>query len=321
MEKIAKMIAEHSKFAVFAHIKTDCDAVCSSLAMKYALKSIGKDADVFIDSNISQQMQSLPHHEDINKKTIDKYDCYIALDTATLDRLGKYKYRIMKNRKVSCLMDHHASNEKYCKLNYVNEQYSSTCELLYDFFKIIGVKISPDMAHLLIAGIYTDSGELTFSCTKPHTLFVVSKLLSIYGGQMDEITTPIFRNQSMAEFKLTKLTYDRIKLYDGGRIAITMVDKKDFESIGASIEETHGLVNIGIEISSVLISIFASQDPEQEDCYYVSIRSKGQTSARAVGEAFGGGGHLNAAGCKIFDTKAGVHDSLLAAAEEVLKQC
>ncbi|MBQ8468749.1 MAG: bifunctional oligoribonuclease/PAP phosphatase NrnA [Clostridia bacterium] len=321
MEKIAKMIAEHSNFAVFAHIKTDCDAVCSSLAMKYALASIGKKADVFIDSSLSSKMQSLPHIEDINNKTLENYDCYICLDTATIDRLGKFKYKIMKNRKNSCLLDHHATNEKYCKLNYVNETYSSTCELLFDFFKIIDVKITPEMAHLLLAGIYTDSGELTFSCTKPHTLLVASKLLSIYGGAMDEITTPIFRNQTMAEFKLNKLAYDRIKIYNDGKIAITMLDNKDFEELGVGIEETHGLVNIGIQIDTILISIFVSQDSEQEDCFYVSIRSKGNISARDVAAAFGGGGHLNAAGCKIFDTKQGVHNALLKAAQEVIGRC
>lgn len=319
MEKIANLIKNNSNFAIFAHSKTDCDAVCSALALKLALNGLGKNADVLIDSNFSNQMTSLPHFEDINKKTIDKYDLYICLDTATIERLGKNKYKIMKNRQNSCALDHHGTNQKYCKFNYINEDYSSTCELLYDFFKIIGVKITKEMAHLMLVGIYTDSGQMSFSCVTPKTMKIASELLKVYGGKIDEILTPIYRSKTPSDFYLAKMAYDNVELVYDDKIAILMLENQDLANIDSTYEQTHGIVDIGLSLKSVKVSLLASEDSVQRDCYYISIRTKGDISAREIAEAFGGSGHFNASGCKIFDTKQNVHDRLIQVAKKVIK--
>ena len=319
MEKIANLIKNNSNFAIFAHSKTDCDAVCSTLALKLAINSLGKNADVFIDSNFSDQMASLPHFDDINKKTQDKYDIYVCLDTATIERLGKNKYKIMKNRPNSCALDHHATNQKYCKYNYICEDYSSTCELLYDFFKIVGAKITKEMAHLMLVGMYTDSGQMSFSCVTPKTMKIASELLKIYGGKIDEILTPIYRSKTPSDFYLTKLAYDNVEIVCDGKVAILMLDSQDLANANSTYEQTHGIVDIGLSLKSVKVSLLASEDSVQKDCYYVSIRTKGDVSAREIAEVFGGSGHFNASGCKIFDTKQNVQSMLIEAAKKVLK--
>jgi len=321
MEKIANLIKHNSNFAILAHSKTDCDAVCSAVCLKLALEGLGKKADVLIDSNFADQMQSLPHFDSINQKTLDKYDLYICVDTATIERLGRNKYKIMKNRAISCGFDHHGTNKRYCKYNYINENYSSTCELLYDFFKLIGAKITREMAHLMIVGIYTDSGQMTFSCVSPKTMRIASELLKIYGGRIDEILVPIYRSKTMSDFCLVKITYDKLEIVEDDQIAIVVFENSDLEDIKSTYEQTHGIVDIGLSLKSVQVSLLASEDTEQKDCYYVSIRTKGNVSAREIAEIFGGSGHFNAAGCKIFDTKQNVHDKLINATKKVLNKC
>lgn len=320
MKRIIQQIKSSNNIAIFSHIKTDCDAVCSSLALKLAIESLGKKADVFVDSKFSHEIENLPHFDCINQKNADKYDLYVCLDTATIDRLGKNKYKIMKNRPKSVQLDHHATNEKYCKLNYINESYSSTCELLYTFFKLLGVQISPTMAKLLLTGILTDTSKLSYSNTTKDTLYVASKLLDMAQTSMDKVCEPIFSSKTMAQFELNKLVYQKIEFLQDNQLAFIMLSTSDFSKIGASFDEVHGLCDIGMGVETVKLVVLASQDPVQEDCYHVSVRSKGQTSARAVAEAFGGGGHFNAAGCKIFDTTQAVRVALISAAAKEL-QC
>ena len=174
------------------------------------------------------------------------------------------------------------------------------------------------MAHLLLVGIYTDSGQLSYPCTTSNTAQVVSKLVSIYGKSIDTAISPIYRDKSIEDFNLTKLTYEKINLLCENQLSVVVLDNNDFKKVGSNFEQTHGLVDIALQISSVKVSIVASQDETQEDSYYVSIRSKGNVSARAIGEKFGGGGHFNAAGCKIFDTKQNVYKSLVDVATEVI---
>ena len=318
MKKIAEFIKKYNNFAIFAHINTDCDAVCSCLATKLALEQLGKSADIFIDSALSHNMADFSCIETINKKSLPKYDAYICLDNATIDRLGKNKYKVMKNRSKSCCIDHHGTNERYCGLNFVDETYSSTCEILVDFFDLLGVEINKKIAKLLISGIYTDTGRLTFSNTTENTLSKVSRLIKIYGDTMDTICEPIFKNKSMKEFALEKVVYDKLEIIDK-QIGIVIIDKDDFEKTSTDIEDTHGLVDIATEISKVKISILASQDTKQEDCFYISIRSKNGYSARNVAAEFGGGGHIQASGCKIFDSKENIRKRLIDAARKEVK--
>ena len=318
MKRIIEQIRSSHNLAIFTHIKTDCDAVCSSLAFKLALESLGKKVDVFVDSQFSHQIQQLEYFDCINKPTLDKYDLFVCLDTATIDRLGKNKYKIMKNRAKSVQLDHHATNEKYCKFNYINENYSSTCELLYTFFRAAGITISEQMAKLMLIGMLTDTGKLSFSNTTKDTLYVASKLLELSKTTMDKVCEPIFSNKTMAEFELSKLVYQKIEFLNNNQLAFIMLTNDDFNKIGASFDEVHGLCDIGMSVGSVKLVLLVSQDPTQEDCYHVSVRSKGETSARAVAQAFGGGGHFNAAGCKIFDNAQSVKAALLDAATKEL---
>lgn len=319
MKRIIEQIKSSNNIAIFSHIKTDCDAVCSSLALKLAVESLGKKADVFIDSNFSHQIEELPHFNCINNKTIEKYDLFVCLDNASLDRLGKNKYKIMKNRSKSVQLDHHGTNEKYCKINYVNESYSSTCELLYSFFKLANITITQTMAKLLLTGILTDTSKLSYNNTTTNTLYIASKLLELSQTTMDKICEPIFSNKTMAEFNLNKLVYQKIEFYQNNSLAVIMLNTEDFNEINASFDEVHGLCDIGMGIGSVKLVVLASQDPQQQNCFYVSIRSKGDISARAVAQEFGGGGHYNAAGCKIFESMQTTKQMLIEAAQRELK--
>ena len=318
MSKIIDEINRSKNIAIFSHIKTDCDAVCSSLSFKLAVEQLGKKVDIFIDSNFSHQIQALPHFECINKKTLNKYDLYVCLDSATIDRLGKNKYKIMKNRAQSVQIDHHETNTKYCKINYINHGCSSTCEILYNFYKMLGVKITPTMAKLLLTGMLTDTKNFMYSNTTKETLFVASKLLDLSETTMDSICDPIFRNQTVSEFKLNKFVYENLCITENDKIAYIIIDSNDFNRLGASFDESHGLCDIGMAINTVQIMLLASEDPLQENCYHVSVRTKGDVCARTICEAFGGGGHYNAAGCKIFDTKQNITENLLNEAKRVL---
>ncbi len=314
MNRVADMVKRANNVAIIGHIKTDGDCVCSCLAFKLGMEQLGKHADVFIDSEFYPQLHSLPYIDQINKPAFSKYDLYVCLDTATIDRLGKNKYKIYKNRNISCQIDHHGTNPSYCKVNYINEKSSSTCELIYTFFKLINVRISKDMARLLLTGIMTDSGSFNYSCATKDTLYIASKLLEIYGDTMDKITEPIFASQTLDEYNLAKLAYSKLQFHLDNKLAFLLITKQDFLDTNTTVDNTARLTIIGKNIATVKMMILVSEDITQKDCYYVSIRSKGDCSSRNVASVFGGGGHILASGCKIFDTEANVTKRLLDAA-------
>ena len=65
----------------------------------------------------------------------------------------------------------------------------------------------------------------------------------------------------------------------------------------ASEEDSDGIVNHALSIDEVVaVAFFKELSP---NVYRISLRSKGKNNVAKVAEIFGGGGHRNAAGCRI----------------------
>lgn len=316
MSKYAELINNAKTVAIFTHINTDGDAIGSSLALRKMLINMGKKADIVVDSTLPHHIQFLPGIESVNEKTCDKYDLHIALDSASLDRLGRKKFKFGK--KVATIqIDHHRGNPNFAESNIVDEKASSTCELLYNVILSLDQKIDAEMAECLIVGIFTDTGNLTFSNAKSSTFNVVSKLLKIFGKSVGTITEPLNNSISMDVFNLKQYVYKTIDFQLDNELAICYLDEKIFNETHTSIDDTKGLVYVPFELKSVRMAAILSKD--KEGAIFGSIRTKRDVPASSVAEAFGGGGHINAAGFKSYNSFEEIKAQIIAEAKKVLK--
>lgn len=296
--KVIETLLNSNCIAIYTHINTDCDAVGSSLALREALMQLGKQVDVYVNSNFSNNFKIYGDLSFYNEKTCtDKYDLAVCVDCATEGRLGKYKFTYRKGVKTTLSIDHHIlSNGMFCKINYVR-QSSSTAEILYDILKTLKVKFTPYICKCLISGIATDTGKFTHSTTS-NTFNVVGKLLKMGKFTMEEISIPLFNSMEMNLFELLKRAYSRIEFYSDNKLGIIMLHHSDFVETGTTIDDVDIFPDIPMQLDCVQFAILASED--DKGYFRVSLRSKGDVSARNVAMTFGGGGHLNASGCKIF---------------------
>jgi len=69
------------------------------------------------------------------------------------------------------------------------------------------------------------------------------------------------------------------------------------DEAGAEWEHTEGFVEYPRSIEGVQVAAFLSEIGE--GLYKVSLRSKGRFNVEEVARKFGGGGHINAAACRI----------------------
>ena len=252
----------------------------------------------------------------VNKKTCsEKYDLAVCLDCATEGRLGKYKFSYRKGLKNTLSIDHHTfSSENYCRTNFIKES-SSTCEMLFEIFSFMNVFITENMAKMLLSGILTDTGRLTHSATSK-TYMVVSKLLRFAKIKIEDITTPLFNSMSHNVFNLIKKAYEKIEFFSDNKLAMIMLSHRDYLDTQTKMDDIDAIPDMPLQIDDVKFSIVASED--DKGYFRVSFRSKGELSARDVAETFGGGGHLNASGCKIFGSFEEVKQKLLDSTLDVL---
>ena len=316
INKIINILNSAKNVSIYTHINTDCDAIGSSLALREVLIEKGKNVDIFVHSEFPSNFDFYGDLSFINKKSCtEKYDVSICLDCATEGRLGKYKFTYRKGIKDSINIDHHTlSNEKYCRINYVKEA-SSTCEVLFDIFVAMKVFINSNVAKLLLSGILTDTGKLMHSATS-NTYSVVSKLLKYGRFKIEDITTPLFNSMSLNVFNLIKKAYNKIEFFAENKLAMIMFSQEDYKETNTNLDDIDAIPDMPLQIDDVKFCIAASDDGQ--GYFRVSFRSKGDISAREVAESFGGGGHPNASGCKIFGTFDEIKQQLLDSALQIL---
>ena len=137
-------------------------------------------------------------------------------------------------------------------------------------------------------------------------------MVLFYYGKLNlenDLISPLFNSMSKNTFKLLQRAYNIIEFYSGDKLAVIMFKRNDFEETGTSLDDTDAFPDIPLQLKSVKFCILASED--DKGYFRVSLRSKGNLSARGVAETFGGGGHLNASGCKIFGPYDEVKEKLL----------
>lgn len=283
--------------ALTTHINTDGDAVGSTLGLYHYLVSIGKNVDVFIDSVIPENLITLDGVSEINNKKFKNYDLLICLDSADEFRLGKNRNLYLDYKLYSIQFDHHdTANSSYAKLNIV-EKISSTCELVAEFLFEMKATITKEIARCLITGIYTDTGRLSYSSVSPETFIVVSKLLDEANMNIEEVTYSLNNSLTYKEFLIRKMAYTKVEFYENNSIAIVCLTYEDIQRYDIELFMTKSLIDIVLPLKDVkLIALMTEFTPNTVFC---SFRSKGDISAKSLAEIYGGGGHLNAAGCKI----------------------
>jgi len=315
-EKIIKLLNEANNISIYSHVNTDCDAMGSSLALKRALEQLGKKVDVYSNSDFPANFKFYGEYMDsLNKKTCEKYDLAVCLDTPNEGRLGKYKFSYRKGLKNVIVIDHHTlSNVKFSRFSYVLEA-SSTCEILYGVLKKLNIRFDEKICKFLLSGILTDTGRFSHSVSQK-TIKIVSKLLKYGKVEMESITNPLFNSMSFNAFEMLKKVYSNIEFYSENKFALVMFRREDFIETQTTLDDTNAFPDLPLQLDSVQFCILASED--DQGYFRVSFRSKGDIKAKNVAESFGGGGHPNASGCKIFGSYDEVKQKLIDSTLEVL---
>ncbi len=292
-----KKACDSQKVAIYTHANVDGDAVGSAFAFYFFLKGIGKQVDVFSKTTIPTQLKFLEIDNIINKKTCENYDLAIAFDCNTPDMMNIYGYEFVAKEN-TIEFDHHPSNPKYAKINIVEPERSSTCELVADFLISNNVTITNKMAKFLLTGIITDSGGFKFSCTSKQTMSIVHKLLQSTNVSLSELMSYIFESEEPEYLQLYKEAVNNTTLMCNNQICLTVIKNGFYKTTGIDPNSAKNLTRIGTEIKTVkLMALIAEVEP---NVCKVSFRSRNNYDCSLCAKVFGGGGHKQASGCKIF---------------------
>lgn len=295
-QRISEQIGRHCRFLITAHERLDGDAIGSELALSHLLHHLGKEAVVYNQDRTPGNYLFLPGSDRIVHEwpASDTFDAAFVLDCGDLGRVGEASARIGAIPNLINI-DHHISNGGFCNIRLIDPEASSTGELIFRLARAMGLAVTGEMATCLYTAILTDTGGFRYGNTRRGALLAAAELVT-GGADPQWISENVYESEPVARIRLLSSVLQTLRFEEGGRVGSLTVTQKALDDAGALPEHTEGFVDIPRSIRGVEISILFMELPDGR--FKMSLRSKGKTNVERVARVFGGGGHVNAAGCR-----------------------
>lgn len=306
--EIAEKLKKAKSVAILSHTRPDGDAYGSSLALSRALSAIGVENRVYNDSDVPSNLAFLTELNAVRKKVTEEAEVYVALDCADEARLGDLAqtFRIAGRKFVTINIDHHVSNQRYAKYNFVRN-CASNCLNIYQLISYMGAPIDKKTAEFLLMGILADSGNFSHDDVTEETLSVAAKLVAC-GADICRYNYELFKKQPKQRAALYADVMGKIRYFFDDRFALIVVSGEQMARHGANYGMTEGFVDFPLNIDSVEVA--ASLLEMRKGQYKISLRSKTYADVNKIAGVYGGGGHVRAAGCMLFGDVEEVIDRL-----------
>lgn len=309
-EKIVQLMKKAERIALFCHTKPDPDTLGSAIALRSALTAMGKTVDIYDDTKLKGRLAFLDGYENISMSFSGKYDLHVALDCGDGSRLGDMYEAFFRCRNTINIDHHYLTNDNFASVNWV-KNCACVAQMSYEIIKMLGVEITDNIASAIMSGIITDTNSFSNTNTDRSVLTVAGELVDKV--DINRLNFVLRRNTSYVRFRLMNRALNGAKLYFGGKVAIMSVRESDYVAENAEFADTDGFVDRLLDIEGVKAAVCIAQ--ASVNSYKIGMRGKDGTDVCCVCKAFGGGGHLVAAGCTICGFYEDVLDRLLRAFE------
>lgn len=280
---------------ILTHQSPDGDTLGSGFALYFALREMNKRAAVICPDGVTPRYEFLSEGYEEPESFEPEY--VIAVDIADPNLMGETKE--MYADRVDLCIDHHISNVMYARNTLLNGKASAACEVMYNLFEELGLKLTDRIAKCLYTGIATDTGCFRFSNSSRAAHEIAGKLIE-YDIDFAQINREMFDIRSWARIRLEQYILNNMEVYFSERCAVFCITEELRQSLNVQNEEFDGVAGLPLQIQGMEIAVTIKEKKPGE--YKVSMRSAGRINVSAMCQELGGGGHVCAAGCLVKGT-------------------
>ena len=306
ISNIKALLSTPKKIVVVPHKNPDGDAIGSTLGLYHYLLKYNHDVTVIAPNDYPEFLKWMPKESEILKydtqanecnAIINACDLIFTLDFNAFNRTGNMEHILSKSEASKIMIDHHQQPEDYSLYTYSDVTMSSTCEMVYNFIKMLDDVnlIDTDIASCLYVGIMTDTGSFRFPLTTSTTHKIIADLID-KGANNSEIHNAIYDTNSYNRLQLLGCALSNLKVLPEYKTAYITLTQEELNSFNFKKGDTEGFVNYALSLQDVYFAVIFIED-HQQNIIKLSLRSKGEFSVNEFSRAhFNGGGHTNAAG-------------------------
>lgn len=308
LPRVVAVLSRARRVLCTMHTAPDGDALGSTLGLAAALRELGREVTVYNPDPVPHHFSFLPGADRIQRRLPREaaFDATVVCDAGAFHRLGP-DVPAPERRGTLVNLDHHATTEPFGDVNYVDPAAAAVGVLVYKVIRGLGHAPSAESAQGIYASILTDTGSFRYSSTDPEALRIAAELVAA-GVSPWEMASRIYEQQPLARVRLLAEVLQTLELGVEGKFASLTITREmiaravagmNGEGAGAAQLEnlTDGFINHARSIEGVEVA--ASFQEGEGGLWQVSFRSRGAVNVAAIAQAFGGGGHHNAAGCAV----------------------
>jgi phosphoesterase RecJ-like protein len=296
-----QLVKQYESFVLTSHMRPDCDAIGSAIALAHALRSLGKRVRIVNGDQVPPHIAFIDPDREVEVLDRDvraadlSPDVHIVIDTSAWNQLGPMAEVIRKSTALKVVIDHHVGEDDISAEVYKDVEAEAAGRLVLEAIDAIRVPVSAEMAMVLFAAIATDTGWFRFSSVTAATFAAAGRLV-FSGANPTRIFAALYENNSLARLKLQGRVLVHVKTDCGGRLIYSAATPSDLAETGAEATDTEDVVNRLLGVSGVEVALlFLELSPKETK---VSLRSRTTFDVRSVAAQFGGGGHTAAAGVR-----------------------
>lgn len=304
-ETFHPLVADRTNIVLTTHVNPDGDGLGSELGLARTLRQMGKAVSIINHSTTPENYLWMdPEHEIIafsperDRDLILNADAIIILDTNQPDRLRSLEPFVKQSTAIKLIIDHHLDPHPFADHYLIDDDATSTGELVYRVIVTLpGVLVNKEIATPLYTAIMTDTGSFRFPRTDAEIHHIAAHLLRA-GADPTDAFVNVYENWTPSRMRLLGEVLDSIKTAFDGKVAYVVCTRKMFAETGTTAVETDNFTSYPMSIRGVQVGILFN---ELQNGVKISFRSKGTIPINQLAKEFGGNGHLNAAGARLFD--------------------
>ena len=313
-KQILDKIKEYDRIMLFRHVRNDGDCVGATKGFKRILQLTFPQKEILlIDSDTAKYLEFLGPEDEPVADEMYADALGIVIDTASEARISNKNYSLCKEL---IKIDHHIPVENYGDIMWVEEERSSACEMIADFYNTFRdeLKIDQEGATYLYTGMVTDSGRFKYEGVTGDTLRCAATLLDV---GVD--TQTLFARLYLEAFEYLKFKahiYQRMQITENG-VAYIFIDKAMQEEFGLSLEQASACVGNLDSIRGCIVWMALIENNDEQQSIRVRLRSR-FVHINSLAEKYHGGGHACASGATVYSREE--MDALLKDADALVKE-
>ncbi|MBQ8431666.1 MAG: bifunctional oligoribonuclease/PAP phosphatase NrnA [Clostridia bacterium] len=296
-QRILEKIKEYDRIILFRHKRPDGDAVGATKGLQEILRLTYPQKEILVINNDFSKFVAFLGGEDAPCADELYRDALgIVIDTATTERISNPKYSLCKEL---VKIDHHIDIKPYGDVMWIEEERSSACEMIADFYYTFReeLKINSAAATYIYTGMVTDSGRFRFRSVSGETLRLAGMLLDC-GVDTDRLYAQLYLDEYHV-LKFKAYVYKKMKISKSGVISL-YISRAAQKRFGLTTEQASAAISYldSVKGSLVWLAFIEGYD----NTIRVRLRSR-FLEINTLAERYHGGGHACASGATVYSKK------------------